>query len=149
MGPVPQTDRLVQVHLVAIRASFCGSLCVFAKNARCSFPPVADELLHRCRARRRHEHAVVETVVPEVVERCVATLLGVQRLSPEPAKVFVEIPRPSEPLQQALVRCARLEERRDRRLRKTVEGSDWLGVSPCFEEVMIRTYGIAQRGRLV
>jgi len=111
----PGDRRLVQMHLVMIRLPSAGGFCVFANNARGGFPPVADELVLRYRAWRQHEHAVVETVVPEIVEPRVPILFGIQRLSPEAAEVRVEVRRMSEPLQQALLRRARVEERRDRR----------------------------------
>src|SRR6266850_4297522 len=139
MCAVTQTDGLVQVHLVVIQVIFRGGSSMLAKNGRGGFLPVRGKRLLRSRRRRQREHAVVETVIPEVVKGRVATLSGIEGIPPGTTEVFVEIRRTSEPFQQALLRRARVEQRRDRGLRKAVEGRDRLGISPRFEEVVIRT----------
>jgi len=87
----PETDGLVQMHLVMIRASFCGRLSACREQRSRRLPSSRRRTGAPIPCVAQHEHAVVETVVPEIVEPRVPILFGIKRLSPEAAEVRVEV----------------------------------------------------------
>src|SRR6267142_6965120 len=137
------------MHFEAIRVPFPGRTLVVAHDAGGRRADVAAELPLRRRPRRQRKYAIVQAVIPELVERGVARLLRIEGLAPVAAEVFIEVRRTSEPREQAVLRGARVEQRRDRGLREAEERRDGLGVAPCLEEMMIRGDGVRLRRRLV
>ncbi|MCG3162306.1 MAG: hypothetical protein JMDDDDMK_03548 [Acidobacteria bacterium] len=106
----------------------------------------------RRRGRRRgldHEDAVVQRAIPEFVEARVFGLLREKLLPPFGAQDFVIVARVAAPFEQALLPGARVEKRRDGRLRQTVNAARRVGVAPRFQKMRRRAYVIGHRRGLV
>ena len=106
-------------------------------------PPFGERVPPFDARRRIVVHAVVERAVPELVERSRAVLSREELAPPELAHVRIEIRRLAQPLQQAVLRRACVEQRRDRRLREAERSGDRFSVAPGLEEVVIGAHGVA------
>src|SRR5262249_9550599 len=116
---------------------------VVAEHSVRRVPPVTGEAGRRCRMpSRQRYYAVLEGAPPEDFEVFDLVLPNKDVRPPEFAQIFVMTGAVSRPLQEALWRGARIEQRRDQRLPEAQVGIDGLCVPPCLEEMMIRTNGV-------
>src|SRR5439155_2656144 len=90
-----------------------------------------------------------ERAIPERVEAFDLLLLGEDVRLPMSAQVRVMVRVATGPAKQALHRRARVEERRDRRLREAEVRGDGLGVAPRLEKVVIGAENLYVRAGLV
>src|SRR5215510_955467 len=100
----------------------------------------------------RYRHAQetgLNAAVPECIEVALRALERKEIPLPVRAQFMAPVGWLTEPLEQALLRRACVEQRIDRRLHETEDTGDRLCISPGLEVVMVGTHRVHVRGGLV